>query len=84
MLKHVHTSPLRNRSDSISLHSTTSSASSSKCSSPEPTNEPQTRILSKASSYLSLTESVPQVRNNKLFNMTFVWDLVTSVCSHDL
>ncbi|CAO1333798.1 unnamed protein product [Diamesa serratosioi] len=61
MLKHVHSSPSRNRSDSISLHSSTSSsASSSKCSSPEPTNEPQARILSKASSYLSLTESVPQ------------------------
>ncbi|CAO1333819.1 unnamed protein product [Diamesa serratosioi] len=62
MLKHVHISPLRNRSDSISLRSTSSSSScaSSICGSPEPPNDSHTRTPSRASSYSSLNESVPQ------------------------
>ncbi|CAO1351227.1 unnamed protein product [Diamesa hyperborea] len=62
MLKHVHISPLRNRSDSISLRSSSSSSScaSSICGSPEPPNDSHTRTPSRASSYSSLNESVPQ------------------------
>lgn len=58
MLKHVHISPLRNRSDSLSLRSTTSCASSI-CGSPEPLSELQ-RTPSRASSYSSLNETPPQ------------------------
>ncbi|XP_037960220.1 uncharacterized protein LOC119689456 [Teleopsis dalmanni] len=58
MLKHVQISPLRNRSDSISLRSTTSCASSM-CGSPEPPADLQ-RTPSRASSYSSLNEQLPQ------------------------
>lgn len=59
MLKHVQISPHRNRSDSVSLRSTTSCASSI-CSSPEPSIE-SLRPTSRALSYYSLDESIPQV-----------------------
>lgn len=59
MLKHVQISPLRNRSDSLSIRSTTSCASSL-CGSPEPPSE-QLRATSRASSYCSLNDAVPQV-----------------------
>lgn len=67
MLKHVQISPLRNRSDSISLRSSTSfssnsSCASSLCGSPEPSNEYELKASSRSSSYSSLNESVPQVR----------------------
>ncbi|XP_053957357.1 uncharacterized protein LOC128862717 [Anastrepha ludens] len=58
MLKHVQISPLRNRSDSVSLRSSTSCASSI-CGSPEPPTELQ-RTPSRASSYSSLSEQLPQ------------------------
>lgn len=62
MLKHVQISPLRNRSDSLSLRSNTS-CSSSLCGSPEPTDDHQlpTRSPSRASSYSSLSDTIPQV-----------------------
>lgn len=59
MLKHVQISPLRNRSDSLSIRSTTS-CTSSLCGSPEPPSE-QLRATSRASSYCSLNDTVPQV-----------------------
>uniref|UniRef100_A0A1L8DBS7 Ras-associating domain-containing protein n=1 Tax=Nyssomyia neivai TaxID=330878 RepID=A0A1L8DBS7_9DIPT len=61
MLKHVQISPLRNRSDSLSLRSNTS-CSSSLCGSPEPTDDAQlpTRSPSRASSYSSLSDTIPQ------------------------
>ncbi|XP_005189305.1 uncharacterized protein LOC101887648 [Musca domestica] len=58
MLKHVQISPLRNRSDSVSLRSSTSCASSM-CGSPEPPTDLQ-RTPSRASSYSSLNEQLPQ------------------------
>lgn len=62
MLKHVHISPLRNRSDSMSLRSSVaSSCSSSLCGSPEPPVELHTATPSRSSSYSSLNESIPQV-----------------------
>lgn len=67
MLKHVHISPLRNRSDSISLRSSTSfssansSCATSLCGSPEPSSEYELKASSRSSSYSSLSESVPQV-----------------------
>lgn len=72
MLKHVHISPLRSRSDSISLRSSTtfstsSSCASSLCGSPEPPGDSATP--SRSSSYSSLTESIPQV-NNKIISVT--------------
>lgn len=66
MLKHVHISPLRNRSDSISLRSSTSfssansSCATSLCGSPEPSSEYELKASSRSSSYSSLSESVPQ------------------------
>lgn len=68
MLKHVQISPLRNRSDSISLRSSTSfssnsSCASSICGSPEPLTEYDLKTSSRSSSYSSLNDSVPQVRN---------------------
>ncbi|XP_075150020.1 RA domain-containing protein rau [Haematobia irritans] len=60
MLKHVQISPLRNRSDSVSLRSSTSCASSM-CGSPEPpTATDLQRTPSRASSYSSLNEQLPQ------------------------
>ncbi|EDV31923.2 uncharacterized protein Dana_GF14299 [Drosophila ananassae] len=61
MLKHVQISPLRNRSDSVSLRSSShaSSCASSMCGSPEPTTDLQ-RTPSRASSYSSLNEQLPQ------------------------
>ncbi|XP_017063022.1 uncharacterized protein LOC108102507 [Drosophila eugracilis] len=61
MLKHVQISPLRNRSDSVSLRSSShaSSCASSMCGSPEPPTELQ-RTPSRASSYSSLNEQLPQ------------------------
>ncbi|XP_044315692.1 uncharacterized protein LOC108040879 [Drosophila rhopaloa] len=61
MLKHVQISPLRNRSDSVSLRSSShaSSCASSMCGSPEPPTELQ-RTPSRASSYSSLNEQPPQ------------------------
>lgn len=61
MLKHVQISPLRNRSDSVSLRSSShaSSCASSMCGSPEPPAELQ-RTPSRASSYSSLNEQLPQ------------------------
>jgi hypothetical protein len=63
MLKHVQISPPRNRSDSISLRSSTSfSCASSLCDSPEPsTNDFDLKTSSRSSSYSSLNDSVPQV-----------------------
>lgn len=61
MLKHVQISPHRNRSDSVSLRSATSCASSM-CGSPEPSIE-SLRPASRASSYCSLDESAPQVKS---------------------
>lgn len=66
MLKHVQISPLRNRSDSISLRSSTSFSSSSSCASslcgsPEPSNDYDLKTSSRSSSYSSLNDSVPQV-----------------------
>lgn len=71
MLKHVHISPHRNRSDSISLRSSTSFSSStnsscatSLCGSPEPSNgDFELKASSRSSSYSSLSDSVPQVRS---------------------
>lgn len=66
MLKHVHISPLRNRSaDSISLKS----SSSSLCGSPEPPSDSHQMTPSRSSSYSSLNESIPQV-NREIFNFT--------------
>lgn len=68
MLKHVQISPLRSRSDSISLRSSTSfssnsSCASSLCGSPEPLmSDFKLETSSRSSSYSSLNESVPQVR----------------------
>ncbi|GAB0096018.1 uncharacterized protein DMENIID0001_114660 [Sergentomyia squamirostris] len=61
MLKHVQISPHRNRSDSVSLRSNTS-CSSSLCGSPEPTDDHQMPIRSpsRASSYSSLSDTIPQ------------------------
>lgn len=60
MLKHVQISPLRNRADSLSIRSTTSCASSL-CGSPEPPSSHEcTRTPSRASSYSSLSETLPQ------------------------
>ncbi|XP_052837307.1 uncharacterized protein LOC128253148 isoform X2 [Drosophila gunungcola] len=61
MLKHVQISPLRNRSDSVSLRSSShaSSCASSMCGSPEPPSDLQ-RTPSRASSYSSLNEQMPQ------------------------
>ncbi|XP_032592403.1 uncharacterized protein LOC6561886 [Drosophila grimshawi] len=61
MLKHVQISPLRNRSDSLSLRSSSnvSSCASSICGSPEPPQDMQ-RTPSRASSYSSLNEQLPQ------------------------
>uniref|UniRef100_A0A6B2EAM0 Ras-associating domain-containing protein n=1 Tax=Phlebotomus kandelakii TaxID=1109342 RepID=A0A6B2EAM0_9DIPT len=60
MLKHVQISPLRNRSDSLSLRSNTS-CSSSLCGSPEPTDDQlPARSPSRASSYSSLSDTIPQ------------------------
>ncbi|XP_059612932.1 uncharacterized protein LOC132259355 [Phlebotomus argentipes] len=59
MLKHVQISPLRNRSDSLSLRSNTS-CSSSLCGSPEPSDDLPARSPSRASSYSSLSDTVPQ------------------------
>ncbi|KFB39154.1 hypothetical protein ZHAS_00006489 [Anopheles sinensis] len=59
MLKHVQISPMRSRSDSLSMRSSTSCASSL-CGSPEPPND-QLRSHSRASSYSSLNETIPQV-----------------------
>ncbi|XP_023166220.2 uncharacterized protein LOC111596296 [Drosophila hydei] len=61
MLKHVQISPLRNRSDSLSLRSSSnaSSCASSMCGSPEPPTDMQ-RTPSRASSYSSLNEQLPQ------------------------
>ncbi len=64
MLKHVQISPLRNRSDSLSIRSTTSCASSL-CGSPEPPSD-QLRATSRASSYCSLNDAIPQVIINFL------------------
>ncbi|XP_058124083.1 uncharacterized protein LOC131281828 [Anopheles ziemanni] len=58
MLKHVQISPMRSRSDSLSMRSSTSCASSL-CGSPEPPND-QLRSHSRASSYSSLNETIPQ------------------------
>ncbi|TMW48182.1 hypothetical protein DOY81_006737 [Sarcophaga bullata] len=58
MLKHVQISPLRNRSDSVSMRSSTSCASSM-CGSPEPPSDLQ-RTPSRASSYSSLNDQLPQ------------------------
>lgn len=70
MLKHVHISPLRNRSDSISLRSSTtfsmtSSCASSLCGSPEPPTDSQISTPSRSSSYSSLTDSNPQVNKDE-------------------
>ncbi|KAH8413942.1 hypothetical protein KR009_000640 [Drosophila setifemur] len=61
MLKHVQISPVRNRSDSVSLRffSHTISCGSSMCDSPEPAVDLQ-RTPSRASSYISLNEQLPQ------------------------
>ncbi|XP_055305667.1 uncharacterized protein LOC129570190 isoform X2 [Sitodiplosis mosellana] len=58
MLKHVQISPHRNRSDSMSLRSATSCASSL-CGSPEPPMD-SLRSSSRASSYCSLDNTIPQ------------------------
>ncbi|XP_058818480.1 uncharacterized protein LOC131681606 [Topomyia yanbarensis] len=58
MLKHVQISPMRGRSDSLSMRSSTSCASSL-CGSPEPPGD-QLRSHSRASSYSSLNETIPQ------------------------
>ncbi|XP_052867837.1 uncharacterized protein LOC128273822 [Anopheles cruzii] len=58
MLKHVQISPMRSRSDSLSMRSSTSCASSL-CGSPEPPSD-QLRSHSRASSYSSLNETIPQ------------------------
>ncbi|KAM7353858.1 RA domain-containing protein rau [Cochliomyia hominivorax] len=58
MLKHVQISPMRNRADSVSMRSSTSCASSM-CGSPEPPSDLQ-RTPSRASSYSSLNEQLPQ------------------------
>lgn len=65
MLKHVQVSPIRSRADSLSIRSSTSCASSL-CGSPEPGSEPpeSLRSHSRASSYSSLSEPVPQVSYN--------------------
>lgn len=66
MLKHVQISPHRNRSDSLSLRSSTSCASSL-CGSPEPPSD-SIRTPSRASSYCSLNEAIPQVTFNFRIN----------------
>ncbi|XP_035911177.1 uncharacterized protein LOC118511778 [Anopheles stephensi] len=58
MLKHVQISPMRSRADSLSMRSSTSCASSL-CGSPEPPGD-QLRSHSRASSYSSLNETIPQ------------------------
>ncbi|XP_035773751.1 uncharacterized protein LOC118456783 [Anopheles albimanus] len=58
MLKHVQISPMRSRADSLSMRSSTSCASSL-CGSPEPPSD-QLRSHSRASSYSSLNETIPQ------------------------
>lgn len=67
MLKHVQISPLRSRCDSVSLRSSTSFSSNSCASSlrgsPELSNEYELKMSSRSSSYSSLNESLPQVRN---------------------
>jgi hypothetical protein len=68
MLKHVQISPLRNRSDSISLRSSTSfslnsSCASSLCGSPEPSsNDYDLKTSSRSSSFSSLNDAAPQVK----------------------
>lgn len=52
MMKHVQLSPYRSRADTVSLSSTVSYSSAS----PEP-------LGSRSSSYSSLSEAAPQVRN---------------------
>lgn len=69
MLKHVHISPHRSQSDSVSLRSTTS-CTSSMCGSPEPSIE-SLRPASRASSYFSLDENAPQV-NFMYISMKFL------------
>ncbi|KAH8375077.1 hypothetical protein KR093_003280 [Drosophila rubida] len=61
MLKHVQISPMRNRSDTASLRSSSNASfcSNSICGSPEPPTELQ-RTPSRASSYSSLNEQPPQ------------------------
>ncbi|XP_060665326.1 uncharacterized protein LOC132797579 [Drosophila nasuta] len=61
MLKHVQISPMRNRSDTVSLRSSSnvSLCASSICDSSDPSLELQ-RTPSRASSYSSLTEQLPQ------------------------
>ncbi|XP_055597922.1 uncharacterized protein LOC129747647 [Uranotaenia lowii] len=59
MLKHVQISPMRSRADSLSMRSSTSCASSL-CGSPEPPPSEQLRSHSRASSYSSLNETIPQ------------------------
>lgn len=73
MLKHVQISPHRNRSDSVSLRSSISS-SSSLCGSPEPHDS--LRPSSRASSYCSLNETMPQVNSKYkyLFAIVFFTD----------
>lgn len=82
MLKHVQISPHRNRSDSVSLRSTTSCASSL-CGSPEPPNESM-RSVSRASSYCSLNETMPQVIKHKvfLFFVYFYWCFALQILLH--
>lgn len=86
MLKHVHISPLRNRSDSISLRSSSSSSScaSSICGSPEPPNDSHTRTPSRASSYSSLNESVPQVNKKKIILNTLATFIATILIKLDM
>ncbi|XP_041777654.1 uncharacterized protein LOC121596622 [Anopheles merus] len=59
MLKHVQISPMRSRADSLSMRSSTSCASSL-CGSPEPPGGDPLRSHSRASSYSSLNETIPQ------------------------
>lgn len=77
MLKHVQISPHRNRSDSVSLRSSISS-SSSLCGSPEPHDS--LRPSSRASSYCSLNETMPQVIKNT--NICFRFSTVIRVCNY--
>lgn len=79
MLKHVQISPLRNRSDSVSLRSNNSCASSM-CGSPEPSTD-LPRTPSRASSYSSLSDHLPQVRTImaiyfKSFNLMIILTLL--------
>ncbi|ETN68042.1 hypothetical protein AND_000121 [Anopheles darlingi] len=70
MLKHVQISPMRSRADSLSMRSSTSCASSL-CGSPEPPSD-QLRSHSRASSYSSLNETIPQIDGSWLF----VWHII--------